>query len=242
MKWIAYLANPDRFSRFNRYALPLCVLSAIFLTSIGLGWGLFYAPADYLQGDAARILFIHVPSAWLSLFIYIGVTLSAVIFWVWRHNLADIAAQEMALIGTVFTLISLVTGAIWGKPSWGVYWVWDIRLVSQLLLLMIYLGILMLRQSQTDAAAAARFVAMLALAGLINIFIVKYSVEIWNSQHQGPSVITSEGSKIHASMLWPLMVTAFGFHFIFFSLLLTRMQTQLLNRRWSRLLTPQEKL
>ena len=202
-----YFANPSRFMRIaNQLLLPLVILS---LTTgvIGLYFGLFVAPADYQQGDTVRIIYIHVPSAWLALFGYVGLGLCGLFYVVWRHPLADIAGRAIAPVGAVFALLTLITGALWGKPMWGAWWVWDARLTSMLILFFFYLGFIALANGFDRAERGSRPAALLALVGMINVPIVKFSVDWWNTLHQPQSIRILEGtSSIHSSMLLPLML------------------------------------
>jgi heme exporter protein C len=224
-------ANPARFMRFSGATLPwVWGLSAISL-AVGL-WGAFAkAPADYQQGETIRIMFIHVPSAWLALFLYTLMSISALGTLVWRHPLSDVAQKATAPVGAVFTLACLITGAVWGKPMWGTYWVWDARLTSVLVLFLIYLGILALWRSIDDPSRAGRAVAILTLVGFVNIPVVKFSVDWWNTLHQPASVFRMDGPTIHPSMLWPLAVMALAFTFLAVALQLTAMRAEIMRRR-----------
>lgn len=231
MDRLMQFANPARFMRLSGAVLPwLWGLAAITL-SLGL-WGAFAkAPADYQQGETIRIMFIHVPSAWLALFLYSIMCVSALGTLVWRHPLADVAQKAAAPIGAVFTAVCLLTGAFWGKPMWGTYWVWDARLTSVLVLFLIYLGILALWRSLDDPSRAGRAVAVLTLAGFINVPIIKFSVDWWNTLHQPASVFRLDGPTIHPSMLWPLLVMALAFTLLATALHLTAMRSEIMNRR-----------
>ena len=225
------LANPQRFMRFSSAVLPWLWVMFTILLGFGL-WGAFAkAPADYQQGETIRIMFIHVPAAWLALLFYTIMCVSAVGTLVWRHPLADVAQKAAAPIGAVFTLVCLITGAFWGKPMWGTYWVWDARLTSVLVLFLIYLGILALWRSIDDASRAGRAVAILTLVGFVNIPIIKFSVDWWNTLHQPASVFRLDGPTIHPSMLWPLMVMAFAFSILAMALHLIAMRTEIMRRR-----------
>jgi heme exporter protein C len=224
-------ANPQRFMRFSSAVLPWMWAACLAAFAIGL-WGAFAkAPADYQQGETIRIMFIHVPAAWLALFLYVMMSLSALGTLVWRHALADVAQKAAAPIGAVFTAVCLLTGAFWGKPMWGTYWVWDARLTSVLVLFLIYLGIIALWRSLDDPSRAARAVAVLTLVGFVNIPIVKFSVDWWNTLHQPASVFRMDGPTIHPSMLWPLMVMALAFTLLALALHLTAMRAELMRRR-----------
>jgi len=196
----------------------------------GLYSGLILAPIDYEQGDAYRIIFVHVPAAWMSLFIYMVMAVTGAIALIWRLKLAEIVMISCAPIGASFTFLALVTGSIWGKPMWNTWWVWDARLTSELLLLFLYLGVMALYNAIEDRRTAARAVAILALVGVVNIPIIHYSVEWWNTLHQGPTVTKFDKPSIHLSMLIPLLVMAVAFKLYFLGSLFMRVRTELLNR------------
>lgn len=225
------LANPTRFLRLSGLLLPVIWLLALGLLGTGLYMSFFTAPPDYQQGETVRIMFIHVPAAWLSLFGYTlmaGASATALIF---RHPLADVAAKSAAPVGAAFTFLALVTGALWGKPMWGTWWVWDARLTSVLILFFLYLGYMALWATIEEPVRAARAAAVLALVGFVNVPIIHYSVEWWNTLHQGASVLRLDGPAIHPSMLWPLLVMALGSTFFFLAVMLTRMQAEIYRRR-----------
>jgi len=225
------LANPTRFMRLSGRLLPwLTALTAVLL-AIGLYLALFVAPADYQQGETARIMFVHVPSAWLAMFGYGVMAVAALGSLVWRHPLADVAAKAAAPIGAAFTFVSLVTGSLWGKPMWGTYWVWDARLTSMLVLFLMYLGIIALWQAVEDQGKAARAVAVLTLVGAINLPIIKFSVDWWNTLHQPASVFRMGGPTIDASMLWPLFIMAVAMTLLYVVLLLMAMRNEIQRRR-----------
>lgn len=225
------LANPTRFMRFSALLLPW--LFALAGVAIGVGFYLawFVAPADYQQGETIRILFIHVPAAWLALMFYTLMSLSALGTLVWRHPLADVAQKAAAPIGACFAMICLLTGAFWGKPMWGTYWVWDARLTSVLVLLLIYLGIIALWRVLDDPSRAGRAVAILTLTGFINVPIIKFSVDWWNTLHQPASVLRIGGPSIHPSMLWPLLILAAGLTILALSLHMVAMRAEIMRRR-----------
>jgi heme exporter protein C len=225
------LANPGRFMRLSGRLLPwLMGISGLVLMA-GLYGALALAPADYQQGETVRIMFIHVPAAWLGLFFYSLMTFSALGTLVWKHPLADVSQKAAAPIGAAFTLICLVTGAFWGKPMWGTYWVWDARLTSMLVLLLIYLGIMALWNTLDEPIKAGRAVAIMTLVGFVNIPIVKFSVDWWSSLHQPASVFRLGGPTIHASILWPLLICALGFTLLGMTLHLVAMRTEIMRRR-----------
>lgn len=228
---LTYLGNPSRFMRVSRrLATPLLLIS-IIITAIGLYWGVFRAPDDSLQGAFVKIIYIHVPSAWLSMMIYSLMALSALGTLVWRHPLADAAARAAAPIGAAFTFLTLITGSLWGKPMWGTWWEWDARMTSVLVLLIMYLGLISLSRALDRSASSARLLAILTLVGAINIPIIKFSVDWWNTLHQPASVIRLDGPTIHAHFLWPLAISAVGLTLLFFALHLFATQTEILRRR-----------
>jgi heme exporter protein C len=227
---LADLANPTRFIAFADRLVPwLAVLSALVL-AVGL-WMSFAAPEDYQQGTTVRIMYIHVPFAWLSMLCYTIMAIAALGTLVWRHPLADVSLKAAAPIGAVFTALALVTGSIWGKPMWGTWWVWDARLTSVFVLFLMYLGIIALSRALEDAGRAARATAVITLVGFINIPIIKFSVDWWNTLHQPASVFRLDGPTIDASMLRPLMVMAIGFTLLFLTLHTMAIRTEILRRR-----------
>ncbi|MCZ6487514.1 MAG: heme ABC transporter permease [Gammaproteobacteria bacterium] len=213
-------------------------LASIFLVLLltGLYGGLVLAPPDYQQGDSYRIIFIHVPSAWMSLFIYVVMAFCGVVTVVWRMKLAEVILISSAPIGASFTFLALVTGSLWGKPMWGTWWVWDARLTSELILLFLYLGVIGLHGAIEDKRVAARAVAILAIVGVVNIPIIHYSVEWWNSLHQGPTVTKFDKPSIHWSMLLPLLLMALAFQVYYVLALFQRCRAELLlrerNSKW----------
>lgn len=231
MAAIERFANPNRFLRFARPCLPW--LAAIGLASLGAGLylGLVASPPDYQQGDSVRIMYVHVPAAWMALFCYVSMAGAAGTALVLKHPLADLAARATAPIGAAFTLLALATGSLWGKPMWGTWWVWDARLTSVFVLLLMYLGLMALHRAMDDPAKGARAAAIVALVGFINIPIIKFSVDWWNTLHQPASVAKLGGPSIHPSILVPLLVMAAAFICLFFVLHLTAMKTEVLRRR-----------
>jgi heme exporter protein C len=224
-------ANPARFMALSGRLLPwLAGLAAIVLAA-GLVLAFFVAPPDYQQGETVRIMFVHVPAAWLGLFFYIVMAVSALGTLVWRHPLADVSQKAAAPVGAAFTLICLVTGSLWGKPMWGTYWVWDARLTSMLVLLLFYGSIIALWQTVDEPGRAARGVSILTLVGAVNLPIVKFSVDWWNTLHQPASVFRLGGSAIHPTILTPLLVMAAGFTLLGLALYLSAMRTEILRRR-----------
>ncbi len=223
-------ANPARFMRFSGVVLPwLAALTAALLVG-GLVLG-FRAPPDYQQGDTVRIMFIHVPSAWMAMFCYSALAAASAGALIWRHPLAEIAAQQTAPLGAGFTAICLITGSLWGAPMWGTWWVWDARLTSVLVLFFLYLGYIALVHAFDDPTRGIRAASVLALVGWINVPIIKFSVDWWNTLHQPASVMRLGGPKIDPSILTPLLVMAVAFTLLFVVLLMIRMRAALLERK-----------
>ena len=231
------LAAPKFFYPFAGRLLPwLGVLAAVLLL-LGAGWGLAVAPADYQQGDGYRIMFIHVPAAWLSMLTYMVLASGAFVFLVWRIKLADMLAKCCAPLGAAFTFLTLVTGSLWGKPMWGTWWAWGAaRLTSELVLLFLYLGLIALRGAIDEPQRAGRATALLALVGVVNIPIIHFSVDWWNTLHQPASLTRMDGPAIHPAMLTPLLLMIAGFTVYFAAVLLQRMRCEILERerdaRW----------
>lgn len=224
------LANPAVFMRWSGRVLPYVSLASAACLMLAL-WMAFQAPADYQQGETVRIMFVHVPAAWLALFVYSIMAASALGTLVWRHPLADVSQRAAAPIGMVFTLLCLITGSIWGKPMWGTWWVWDARLTSVLVLFLMYCGILALWRAVEDPLKAARAVAVLTLVGFINVPIIKFSVDWWNTLHQPASVLRMDGPALHPAMLWPLLAMAGALSLVAISLHMAAMRTEILRRR-----------
>ena len=231
MVTITELANPTRFLAYSGRILPWLTGLAAIALGVGLYLSFFVAPADYQQGDSVRIMFVHVPSAWLAMFCYTLMAVSSIGSLVWRHPLADVSAKAAAPLGAAFTLLALFTGSVWGKPMWGTWWVWDARLTSVLVLFIMYLGLIALWRAFEDPARAGRVAAVLTLVGFINIPIIKFSVDWWNTLHQPASVMRLDGPTIHASMLWPLLVMAIAFTLVFLSLHILAMRAEIFRRR-----------
>jgi heme exporter protein C len=235
-KWFHKLASPPHFYRIAGLLEPWLLGPALACLLVGLYGGLVVAPADYLQGDGFRIIYVHVPSAWLSMFSYTFMAVAAGIGMIWRMKLAFCVAAATAPIGAVFTALALFTGAVWGQPMWGTWWVWDPRLTSELILLFQFVGFMLLRQAYPDNRKADRASAILAIVGVVNIPIIHYSVEWWNSIHQGPSVDKLDAPSIAGDMLWPLLLMVLGYQLLFFGLLTIGTRAQVLDRekqsRW----------
>src|SRR5215475_160362 len=212
---LSTLANPARFMRFSGAALPWLGGASLVFLAAGLAWAFVLAPPDYQQGESVRIMFIHVPAAWMALSVYLFVAIGRGVALIWRHPLAEIAAQAAAPVGAAFTFVCLVTGSLWGRPMWGTWWVWDARLTSVLVLFFLYLGYIALINAFDEPTRGARAGAILALVGVVNLPIIKFSVDWWNTLHQPESIFRLGGPTIAASMLWPLGIMAFGFTFLF---------------------------
>ena len=224
-------ANPGRFLRIANAILPWCAILAAGLIGLGLYLALFVSPADYQQGDSVRIMYVHVPSAWMAMFIYTVIALASASSLIWRHPLADLVAKASSPVGACFTFLALVTGSLWGKPMWGTWWVWDARLTSVLVLFFLYLGHMALMGAFDSAARGARAAAILALVGFVNVPIIKFSVEWWSTLHQPASVLRMDGPSIHPSMLWPLLAMGLGFKLYYVSILLVRVKSDLTAAR-----------
>ncbi len=225
------LANPTRFMELSARILPWVAGAAALIIAYGLYLSFFNSPPDYQQGETVRIMYIHVPSAWVGMAAYALIAASAFGLLVFRHPLADVSAKAAAPIGAAFTFLALVTGSLWGRPTWGTYWVWDARLTSVLLLFFLYLGLIALRSSIEDETLAAKLTAILALVGVVMLPIIKFSVEFGNTLHQGASVLRAGGSSLDPSMLTPLLVMALGFTVLFIALHLKAMRNEILRRR-----------
>jgi heme exporter protein C len=228
---ISRLANPARFMRLSAALLPWCAWATLAVTALGLYLALFAAPADYQQGEAVRIMYVHVPAAWMALNVYLFVAVASAVALVWRHPLAEIAARSAAPIGAAFTFVCLTTGSLWGRPMWGAWWVWDARLTSVLVLFFLYLGYIALVNGFDDPARGGRAGSVLALVGVVNLPIIKFSVDWWNTLHQPASVLRLGKPTIALSMLTPLLVMALGFTLLFATLLLLRMRAELNERK-----------
>ncbi|RJQ49043.1 MAG: heme ABC transporter permease [Gammaproteobacteria bacterium] len=227
--WIHKFGSPKYFYNVSGKILPWVAGATALLIVIGLYLGLFASPADYQQRETVRIMYIHVPSAWNSMFIYLLMAASAAIGLIWNIKLADIVAAVSAPIGASFTFITLVTGSLWGKPMWGTWWEWDARLTSELILLFLYLGYIALQSAFEDRRLAARASAVLAIVGAVNVPIIYYSVQWWNTLHQ-PQSLGVGMSTIHPSMLWPLLIMALGFKLLYVVILLMRTRAEVLER------------
>lgn len=233
---LKYISVPKYFFAWTQPILPWLFSLSLFLLMLGSYAGLYWAPPDYQQSDAFRIIYVHVPCAFLSLFIYTIIGISSIVYWVWRLKMADLIASCSASLGAGFTLAALITGAVWGKPMWGTWWIWDARLTSELILLFLYLAYMSLRSALSDPAQAGKACGIVALVGLVDIPIVHFSVQWWHTLHQGPTVAHFAKPSMAWEMLWPLIVMGVGFGLFYFSLLCLRIRTELLRRditaRW----------
>lgn len=230
------LGSPKWFFGIATRLMPWLLAGGILLLMAGIVWGLAFAPKDYLQGNSYRIIFIHVPTAFLAQSVYVMMAVAAVVTLVWRIKLADVFVKSVAPVGLVLTFLSLFTGAVWGKPTWGTWWVWDARLTSMLILLFLYGGVIALDRAINDEKSAARAVAVLVLVGVVNIPIIQYSVEWWNTLHQPSTFKLTEKPSMPAEMWVPLLLSVLGLYLLFGWLACLRMQTEILLReqrtRW----------
>lgn len=236
VRWFHQMGSPPYFYAFARRWRPWLLVATLLSMACGLYLG-FRAPTDYLQGESYRIIYIHVPSAWMGQFIFGVMALAGLVAIVWHIKLAEIVAAASAPIGATFTVIALATGSLWGRPTWGTYWVWDARLTSTLILLFLYLGVMALHRAIDDPRKAARAAGLLSLLGLINLPIIHYSVQWWNTLHQPSSIsVLKMQSSIHEQMLWPLLVMALATKFYYVHSLLARAQRMVLfqdrNKDW----------
>ncbi len=229
-KWLHPYANPEVTYHFTGKLIPWFAGIAFTLLTIGITWSLAFSPADYQQGDSYRIFHIHVPTASLSMGIYVAMAIAAFCSLVWQLKLADASAAAMAPVGAVVTAIALVTGAAWGKPMWGAWWVWDARLTSELILLFLYLGVIALHNAFEDKNLAGKAAGILSLVGIINIPIIKYSVEWWNTLHQGATVSKLGKPSMSMEMLWPFLFSFLGFAFLVGLIICIRFKTEILAR------------
>lgn len=225
-------ANPARFLKLARPLTPWLAWGGAALIAASLAVGLFVAPRDYLQGESVRIMYVHVPAAWLGMGGWTGIAIASLMQLVWRHPLANVAARAIAVPGALFTAICLATGSLWGRPTWGTYWEWDGRMTSMLVLLFLYIAYIALADADRERGGEGRITAIFGLLGAINIPIIHYSVLWWNTLHQGQSISFVRGSStIDASMLWPLMGSTLGFSLLFGAIVLMRMRTMLARQK-----------
>ena len=224
-------ANPGRFLRLSGVVLPWLAAAGVILTAVGLTWGLFFSPADWQQGDAVRIMYVHVPAAWLASAGYLALAACSFVSLIWRHPLADLAAAEIGPVGAGFTALCLGTGSLWGKPMWGAWWVWDARLTSVLVLFFLYVGHVALVRAFDDPQRGYRSGAILALIGVVNLPIVRFSVDWWNTLHQPDTITLTGAPSIYIGMLWPLLFSALGYTFVFAALVVARTRAAVMERR-----------
>lgn len=228
---INWLANPNRFSKLTgNLQLPLIILSTTMIL-LGLYYGLFDSPEDYQQGDAVRIMYVHVPSAWLASFLFFSLAISCIFYLVWKHPLADLISNAIAPIGAIFSVLTLVTGSLWGKPMWGTWWVWDARLTSMLILFFFYLGYMLLSNAFERKIDGSKSASVLAIIGLINLPIIKFSVDWWHTLHQPSSILRMDGPSIDKEMLLPLTLMMVGFSLFSIYLIITNVKTMLLEKK-----------
>jgi heme exporter protein C len=228
--WFHKLSSPKYYYEWSGKWVPWLGTLTIVLTAIGLYWGLVIAPTDYQQGESYRIIFIHVPAAWMSMFVYMVMAAAGFVALVWKTKISEIVVSECAVIGAVFTAVALITGMLWGKPTWGTYWTWDARLTSELILLFLYFGVIAIYSSIEDKRVAAKAASMLAIVGVINIPIIHYSVNWWNSLHQPNMEIVTDRPSMDASMLWPLLIMAIAFKVYFGWVLIMRIRNEIISR------------
>jgi len=230
LRFFHQLGSPKHFYRIAGRWIPWLAVLCVLLMLYGLYQGMVVAPTDYQQGDSYRIMFIHVPSAWMSLFVYMVMAGAGAVGLIWHMKLAEVIAISSAPIGASFTFLALITGAIWGKPMWGAWWVWDARLTAELILLFLYLGVMALYSAIEDKRTAARAIAILAIVGVVNIPIIHYSVEWWNTLHQGPTVTKFDAPSIDLRMLIPLLIMAVAFKLFYLLVVLMRARVEVLER------------
>ncbi len=231
MKRIDYLANPTRFMRLAAVLTPWMGWATVLLAAVGLYLAFFVAPPDYQQGESVRIMYVHVPTSWMALFCYVSMAVAAATGLIWKHPVADLVAKCTAPVGAAFCFLALLTGSLWGKPMWGTYWVWDARLTSMLILLFLYLGYIALVNAFDDPARGAKASSILVLVGVVNVPIIKFSVDWWNTLHQPASVIKMGGPSIHPTMLWPLLLMALAFTTYYVWVLMVRVRGEIIANK-----------
>ena len=231
-----WLANPNRFNRITEKIQPFILIISIIALISGLYFGLFDSPKDYQQGDAVRIMYVHVPSAWLASFLYFSLAISCVFYLVWKHPLADLVSSSIAPIGALFSALTLVTGSLWGKPMWGTWWVWDARLTSMLVLFFFYLSYILLSNAFERKIDGSKTASVLAIVGLINLPIVKFSVDWWHTLHQPASIIKIGGPSIDDKMLLPLILMIFALSFFSLYMIILNVKTKLIEKKCEALL------
>ena len=224
-------ANPTRFLRIASVVQPWMAWATVLLAGAGLYLGLLSSPADYQQGESVRIMYVHVPAAWMAMFCYTAMAVSAAVGLIWKHPLADVAAKATAPVGACFTFLALFTGSLWGKPMWGTWWVWDARLTSMLVLLFLYLGYIALVNAFDDPTRGTKASSILVLVGFVNVPIIKFSVDWWNTLHQPASVMKMGGPSIDGSMLWPLLLMAVAYKTYYLWVLLVRIRAEIVANK-----------
>jgi heme exporter protein C len=229
-------ANPGQFLRLARALQPWLSTGAIIFLTVGIVWGLFFAPADWQQGETVRIMYVHVPMAWLASSCYLGLAICGLLSLVWRHPLADLAAIEIGPVGACAAALCLITGSLWGQPMWGTWWVWDARLTSVLVLFFLYLGHIALIRAFDEPARGQRAAAILALAGAIDLPIIKFSVQWWNTLHQPDSITLTGAPTMSMTMLWPLLITTIGFTLGVAAVIFTRLSAAIHESRTRQLM------
>jgi heme exporter protein C len=236
--WLNQLGSSPRFMQWSAPWMRYCFWIGFVLAGIGLYGGLMMAPADYLQGESFRIIYLHVPCAWMSMFVFVFMAVQGAIALIWRIKLCEIFTIAAAPTGAMFTAVTLITGSLWGRPTWGTYWTWDARLTSELILLFLYMGVIALYHAYQDHRAGARAAAVLSIIGVINIPIIHYSVHWWNTLHQGETIRLIGKSSMHGSMLWPLLVMAIATKLYFVAVLMSRARLMVLeqerSKQWTR--------
>ncbi len=224
-------ANPTRFLRIAAVVQPWMAWATVVLAGAGLYLGLFASPGDYQQGESVRMMYVHVPAAWMAQFCYAGMAIAAAVGMIWKHPLADVAAKATAPVGACFTFLALFTGSLWGKPMWGTYWVWDARLTSMLVLLFLYLGYIALVNAFDDPARGTKASSVLVLVGAVNVPIIKFSVDWWSTLHQPASIIKMDWPSIDGSMLWPLLLMALAYKTYYVWVLLVRIRAEIVANK-----------
>ena len=225
------LANPLRFQKLTDAILPWVAWPTVVLAPVAFYWALVLAPADYQQGEAYRIIFVHVPAAWMASFAYAAMAAASFVALVWRHPVAEVSARAIAPIGAVFTAIALFTGALWGKPMWGTWWVWDARLTSVLILFFLYLGYMALHDAFEDPARGARAASILALVGAVNMPIIRFSIDWWSTLHQPATILRAGGPAMDPSMLYPLLLMILVAKLYMVTVMILRIRLQLTERK-----------
>ncbi len=224
-------ANPNRFLKLANAILPWSNGVLVVSLLAGLALALVWSPGDYQQGDTVRIMYVHVPAAWMGMFAYVAMAVASAVALIWKHPLADLAGRATAPVGAAFTFVCLVTGALWGKPMWGTWWVWDARLTSMLILLFLYFGYMALHNAFDDPQRGAKAAAVLALVGVVNVPIIKFSVDWWNTLHQPASVVRMDGPAVDPSMLWPLLVMGLAFKAFYVTVVLLRIKAEIADAK-----------